>query len=271
MQRGLIAEIDLKSLVNNLNIVKGLAKNSEIIAVVKADAYGHGSIEISKTLINEGINILAVAFSSEAIELREAGISCKIISLFDVDIDSVLNYSIIPTISNIKQAQRLSYVALQKGIPITAYIKIDTGMGRTGFDSDNLETEILEVFSLKGLVIEGVFSHFSEADLKDNEFAYSQIKRLTKIRSLLFDKGIVLKYWHISNSSALMSLPEANLDAVRPGLILYGYSTLEDNIHFDLRPVMTVKTKILQIRKVKANKPISYGRTFITKRDSNIA
>lgn len=272
MQRGLIAEIDLKSLSNNLKVVKGLSKGAEIIAVVKADAYGHGAVEVSKRLIKEGISYLAVAFSSEAVQLREAGITCRIITLFDIDFDSVIGYNIIPTISNIKQAKGLSSLASKRGININVHLKIDTGMGRTGFILENNESDILNCFSLKGLVVEGILSHFSEADLKDKEFAYYQINKLNNLKSYLSQKGIEPKYWHISNSSALMSIPEANLDAVRPGLMLYGYSTLEDNnTSYKLKPVMSVKTKILQIRKVKANSPISYGRTFVTKRDSNIA
>jgi len=271
MQRGLIAEINLNNLCNNLKLVKSLAKGSEIIAVVKADAYGHGSVEVSKRLLREGINTLAVAFTSEAVQLRAAGISCKILSLFDSDHDSIINYNLTPTLNNLKTAQALSSSASKKGLIISSHLKVDTGMGRTGFHWYNKD-EILKIFSFSGLNIEGIMSHFSDADLNDKEFAEEQIKRLKDIQSFLLQKGIRIKLWHISNSAGLMSLAKANFDAVRPGLMLYGYSPLQ-NIKSDcqLQPVMSVKTNILQIRKTKALQPISYGKTFITKRDSTIA
>jgi len=279
MQRGLIAEIDLTSLVHNLSIVRSLAGSSKVIAVVKADAYGHGAVEVSRTLTKNAVDMLAVAYCSEAILLRENGISTPIISLFDAEPEEILRHNITPVLSNIKQAHSINRAASKADIKLKVHLKVDTGMGRTGFQAEDYK-DMFSLFGLSNIEIEGIMSHFSEADLADKDFAYYQIGQMVTLKKRLSEEGINVRLWHISNSAAVISIPEANLDAVRPGLMLYGCSPFADVTHpsnalkassSNLRPVMSVCTKILQVRRVRAGRYISYGRTFMTKRDSLIA
>lgn len=274
--RGAIAEIDLSAISNNLKVIKKLSNNKPVIAVVKADAYGHGAVEISRRLVREGVEYLAVAFTEEAKELRNAGIGSPILVLFDPYTKDIFKYNLIPVISDKKTAIALSKEAEKNNRSINAHVKVDTGMGRLGF-ACNAANEILEVANLSGINIEGVMSHFSEADLTDASFANTQIDRFNSLKAELIKNGVNIKFFHMANSAAIAMLPKSHLDAVRPGLMLYGYSPLSASSKhyalptvYSLQPAMTVKTKILALRRLPAGTSISYGRTFITKRESLI-
>ncbi|WP_333652202.1 alanine racemase [Dissulfurispira sp.] len=274
MNRGAVAEINLGAISNNLKVIKNLSKNSPVIAVVKADAYGHGAIDVSRRLVDDGVEYLAVAFAEEAKELRNAGINSPILVLFDPDINDIFTYNLIPVIRDKKTAAALSKEAEKNNRSISVHIKIDTGMGRLGFTGD-AASEISEIANLKGIIIDGVMSHFSEADLLDTSFAKMQIERFNSIKTELLNIGLPrshnVRLFHIANSAAIMTLPESHFDAVRPGIMLYGYSPVQQSTKTpELIPAMTVKTKILALRRLPSGTPISYGRTFITKRDSLI-
>lgn len=264
--RGAIAEIDLNAIAGNFRFIKKNSNNCPVIAVVKADAYGHGAVEVSRRLVNEGVEYLAVAFTEEAKELRDAAINIPILVLFDPDIEDIVKYNLIPVIHDKKTALFLSKKAEKNNKNINVHIKIDTGMGRLGL-TNNAVKDVLEIANLKGINIDGIMSHFSEADLADATFARIQIERFKTFRKELLDNGLNIRLFHIANSAAVMTLPESHFDAVRPGLMLYGYSPLKTE---NLIPAMSVKTKILALRRLPAGTPISYGRTFITKRDSII-
>ncbi|MCX7913081.1 MAG: alanine racemase, partial [Thermodesulfovibrionales bacterium] len=156
---------------------------------------------------------------------------------------------------------------------ITVHIKVDTGMGRMGFINDPVDN-ICEIAELKGLKISGVMSHFSDSDSTDQSFAKLQIERFNLLRKQLVERGIKVKIFHMANSAAIVSLPESHFDAVRPGLILYGVSPFDNQSsamsNILLTPAMSVKTRLVSIRKVPSGTPISYGRTFVTKRESLI-
>lgn len=284
MNRGCIAETDLKVLSNNFRVIKDLSGNLPVIAVVKADAYGHGAVEISRRLAGDGVEYLAVAFTEEAAELREAGITVPVLVLFDPDFGDIIRYGLVPVISSRKTAVALSKKAEGAGIRIPVHVKVDTGMGRLGVMGDAVG-EILDLAELKGLRIDGVMSHFSEADLSSAGFAKTQVQKFADLRSGLLQKGVGIKMFHMANSAAVMTIPESYFDAVRPGLMLYGYSPLQKTEDADRRrgsgsqksevrqkqdlvPVMSVKTRILSLRRLPPGSPISYGRTFITRRDS---
>jgi alanine racemase len=285
VHRGFIAEIDLAAISGNLSLVRRLSGSRRIIAVVKADAYGHGALEVSKRLINEGVDMLAVAFTDEARTLRQAGITIPILVLFDSDPHDIFTYGLTPVISDKRSALRISLEAQKRGIKVPVHIKVDTGMGRMGIAENQLE-DILEISSMPALSAEGLMSHFSEADLKDPSFADMQIQKFNKLKDALTDLHNDIKIFHMANSAAVMSLPSSLFNAVRPGIMLYGYCPLDggaaDNgvpkksqffwgINHGLKPVMTVKSPIIAVRKFSANTPVSYGRTFITKRESIIA
>ena len=267
MNRGCIAEIDLDAISNNLKTVKEMSGNRPVIAAVKADAYGHGAVEVAKRLVSNGVGYLAVAFTEEARELREAGIKVPILVFFDPDIEDIIKYSLVPVISDRKTAIAISDRAEKLNVCVDVHVKIDTGMGRMGI-YDNHAEEIAGIAAFKGINVVGVMSHFSEADLTDASFAQRQIYKFRTLKDGLSERGLKIKLFHISNSAAVMTIPESHFDAVRPGLMLYGYSPVQQSDK--LVPAMSVKTRILLLRQVLTGTPVSYGRTFITKRDSLI-
>ena len=263
------AEIDLKALSHNLKIAGHKTGNKNILAVVKANAYGHGAVEISKHLVRQGVSYLGTAFKSEAIHLRESGIKTPILVFFDREnIDEYFKYNLTPVVFDLNTARKLDKEAVRHKRRIAIHIKIDTGMGRSGFTIDKALTEIPMIACLKNIELEGLMSHFSDADLEDKGFAVLQLKRFFALKKEFRQKKIIFKYHHISNSAAVLSMKGAHLNMVRPGIMLYGYGLSKDD---NLRPVLSLKSGILLLKKVPAGTPISYGRTFITKRKSVIA
>ena len=229
MHRGIVAEIDLGAVSANLRTVKALAGSSAVIAIVKADAYGHGAIEVSEALVGAGADYLAVAFTEEAVKLREAGITDPIIVLFDPDIRDILKYRLIPVLSDPKTALAFAREAEKLGARIPVHIKVDTGMGRLGLTEEPAH-EILEISAEKGIVVEGIMSHLSEADLDDPSFTKLQIDSFNVLKTELLKKGLGIKMFHIANTAAVMNIPDAHFDAVRPGLMLYGYSPCDKRV-----------------------------------------
>jgi alanine racemase len=282
VNRGAVAEISLSAISNNLRYVKKIVKNRPVIAVVKADAYGHGILEISKRLIKEGVFCLAVAYTGEAKELRDAGINVPIIVLFDTrDVKDFFDFKLIPVIHNVETALSLSNEARKRATTIKVHVKVDTGMGRLGLNGNHIIEDLIKISEMNGIELTGLLSHFSEADLSDRSYAVQQLERFDKIRETVSKKLKRKIFSHIANSAAVLAFQDAHLDAVRPGLMLYGYSPIqrsevrgqksEGNTELiNLMPAMTIKTKILNIRNVSSEAPISYGRTFITKRPSKI-
>ncbi|HSW63637.1 MAG TPA: alanine racemase [Dissulfurispiraceae bacterium] len=273
MSSGLRAGIDLPALSHNFGAVRRFAHNRPVIAVVKADAYGHGAPEIASTLVAEGAALLGVAYCDEAAQLREEGITAPILVFFDPDVDAVFQDNLTPVVFDYPKAEALSREAERRGRLLRIHVKVDTGMGRLGLQGD-AAADILKIARLPGLEVEGVMSHFSEADLRDPSFATLQIEQFRSLRESLTTAGLRPRCFHIANSSAVMSKPEAHFDVVRPGIMLYGYSPLESDEAVSgtivLKPVMTVTTRFVSIRTVDAGNPISYGRTWHTTRRSVI-
>jgi len=301
VRRGPIAEINLSAISHNLHLVQRLVNTRPVIAVVKADAYGHGAVPVSRKLLEHGIAILAVAFAGEAKELRESGIDAPILVLFDHgDVKDYFELDLIPAISTVDLGIRFSEEARKRGRPICVHVKIDSGMGRLGLFGDDVVENVFRISEMPGIELSGLFSHFSEADLADNAFAREQLGRFLHVRERVRKRVGRPFLAHIANSAAVLTFEQAHLDAVRPGIILYGCSPFparsdprsrrssvefrasgtDDRRHEefgenaqregDFLPAMTIKAKILDIRRVPAGTPISYGRTFITKRPSTI-
>jgi alanine racemase len=297
VDRGAVAEINLSAIAYNLKIVNRSVKERPVIAVVKADAYGHGCIEVSKRLIQEGISFLAVAYTGEAIHLRDAGITAPIIVLFDCkDIHNFFDFDLVPVIQTSTAASALSREAKKRGTTIKVHVKVDTGMGRLGLHGKHVIKDIMNIAGMDGIELAGLMSHFSDADLSDTSYATVQLKDFNVIRETLCKKLNKKIFSHMANSAAVINFADAHLDAVRPGLMIYGYSPLSQNtpsLTLPLRrggqgrsgdpelwtkiqepttlmPAMSVKTKILCIRNLPPSYPISYGRTFVTKRKSTI-
>lgn len=264
-----LAEIDLNALSHNYGEVRKKTGNKSVLAVVKADAYGHGSVEVSKHLLKSGASMLGVAFTEEAIELREAGINSPILVFFDPhNIDSFFKYNLTPAIFDFKNAKAISDKAYKHNRKIAVHIKVDTGMGRVGLRIVDALPKILKIAELENLQIEGIMSHLSDSDLTDKDFTAVQLKNFLELIESLKRKNIHFKFFHIANSTAVLQFPDTHLNMVRPGIMLYGYSPAERD---NLKPVLSLKSKIIFIKSVPAGTPISYGRTFITKRKSTIA
>ncbi len=270
MHRGPVAEIDCSALQHNFRTVRTIAGERQVIAVIKADAYGHGAVETARALTDAGADMLAVAFVSEARHLREAGIGARILVLFDTtDIPALFDLKLTPVLHDTAAAAACSREAARRGTTVPVHVKIDTGMGRLGIRPDSALTALCEIAGMKGVVIEGVMSHFSEADLSERSYADHQLTLFRAICSEFTGRTGRTPVCHMANSAAVFSLPDALLDAVRPGIALYGYSLFEKD--YGLLPAMQVRAKIVAVRSVPAGTPVSYGRTFVTKRESRIA
>ncbi|MCL1834106.1 MAG: alanine racemase [Leptospirales bacterium] len=279
-------EIDLDAFRHNLNgIKKILNPGADIMAIVKADAYGHGAEAIAREALSIGVSMLAVARMNEAIDLRECGIDAPILLFDDCAAENISKYfelNIRPTINTFNDGEKLSLKASGYNKKLKIHIKIDTGMGRLGFLADGLTKdqeyfpladEIKRISELPFIEIEGVFSHFANADAKDKSHAMEQLNLFLKLKDKLQS---ILPYkvmFHIANSAGIIDIPDSHLDIVRPGIIMYGYYPSGDvqKNRIDLKPVLSLKTKIIHLKSAGAGFKVSYGSNFITKKDSIIA
>jgi len=271
------AEISLSNLENNYKAIKKMiSPNCRFLGVVKANAYGHGAKEIAKKLQELGADMLAVACLSEAIELRQSGILLPILCLGYTPpkyADSLLRFNIIQTVSRWDEACKLSEAACYADKKLNIHIKIDTGMTRIGFQwDDNNKSQstedILKIFDLPGLQVEGIFTHFANADGSEN-YSKMQLDRFKDAVSVLKEKGAYFKICHCAASSATLKYPDAHMDMIRAGIAMYGYPGTEDRC--GLKPVMTLKSRVAAVRNVAAGAYISYGCTAQMSRDSKIA
>jgi alanine racemase len=270
VNRGPVAEILLPSLLHNLEIIRNITGGRPVIAVVKADAYGHGAVEVARRLVSLGVSHLAVAYTGEAKLLRESGITAGIIVLFDrADMEAYFEHGLMPVLHDKETARKFADEALKRGRTIRAHIKVDTGMGRMGFSAERAVQEAVEISGMGGIELEGLMSHFSEADLADRSYALHQLNIFNDVKTAIAARLGRPLMSHMANSAAVLTFKDALLDAVRPGLLLYGCSPIQNG--FGLRPVMTLKTRILALRNLCEGTPVSYGRTFVTKRASRIA
>ncbi len=271
-----IAEIDLAALAENIQQVRKKIGTCDILAVVKANAYGHGALEITRFLSQNTVRptLFGVAFLEEAIALRTGGITDHILLLTGLpleQIEAVMQYRLSPVIYDFASLKALSRAAERAGEVLPVHIKIDTGMGRIGVPVDEALPFIKEAVGQTGIRVEGILSHFAHADLKDSAYTQQQLDSLQNILSSLEAEGIEIPYRHLANSAAIIQFQAACLNMVRPGLMLYGYSPTNNDPGFPLKPVMSVKTRVLAIKKVAAGQSISYGRSFFTKQESRIA
>lgn len=274
------AEINLDALKENIiNIRKKVGPKTMIMAVVKADAYGHGAVNTAKYLLENGADRLAVADADEAIELRRAGISADILILgasFSEECDILVKYDITPAVFSYEFAQALSESAKKQNKTVKIHIKIDTGMSRIGFVSgicdDAVTDEIIKISRLPNIFVEGIFSHFATADEKDKTYTEKQFDEFLKICDMLKSKGLDIPIRHIANSAAIMMYPETHLEMVRAGVILYGLYPSQDvsKSSIKLKPVMTLKSRITLIKEI-SGRGVSYGKTYIADRNTKVA
>jgi len=267
--------IDHDNLRHNYHLIKKLVHPSKVLCILKANAYGHGSIEVSKTLINEGAEYMGVAYPEEGIELREAGINVPIL-LFGVHLSDtfkkLVQYDIDVTLTDVQQIEPLRKVCRQLNKKARMHIKFDTGMNRVGFRLDQLESVIEKTFSEKLFEVTGVYSHFSSSDEDDLSYTIKQLDRFNQIKLYIKNNYSREILFHIANSGAIMQLKDSYQDMVRPGAMLYGYPPDPNfKLNFDIREVMTFVSKIAMIKKVDRGEPISYGRRFYAEQQTKIA
>ena len=277
IMRPVWAEIDLDILANNMKNIKKLAGNKEVMAVVKADAYGHGALDVAPCLLENGASRLAVAMLTEAIELRNNNITAPIMILGYTPLylgEDLINYDIEQTIYDLDYAKELSALAKSLNKKAKVHIALDTGMGRIGFlPSDESFNAICEICALDGLDVIGIFTHFSSSDEADKEYTQYQFNQIYDFISKLEKQGINIPLKHASNSAAIIDLPNTYLDAVRAGIILYGYypSNEVKKENLSIKPALTLKARIAHVKELESGMYISYNRTFKTSRKSKIA
>lgn len=271
------AEVDLGAIKHNLRAIKGfLVPSTGVMAVVKANAYGHGLVEVSRAVIQAGASWLGVAIPQEAVELREAGVSAPILVLGYTPPEqgpqmAALEVSV--SIFGMEQAEAIAAAVQQAGLKVKGHIKVDTGMGRLGFFYSRAVEEVGRVAGFPGLELEGIFTHFAAADAADASFAHEQLRRFDQVVAGLDRLGLHFRWRHAANSAALLRLPESHFNLVRPGIMLYGCSPLEPGLQLplELRPAMSFRARIALVKEVPAGTPISYGCTYVTDGRARIA
>lgn len=276
MQRLRWVEVNLDAIAHNIRAVQDkVGKETKIIAVVKADAYGHGAVEASRTLLKNGAELLGVATPEEGAELRQSGINVPILilgSLLPEQLNSVVEFSLTPTICDLSIAKELSHHAQKLHEKLKIHVKVDTGMRRFGVWHKDAVNLLKEVKRLNNLEIEGIYTHLATADETDKGFAYEQIGLFKIILEQLYAQNIHIPFKHVANSGAILDIPASYFNMVRPGLILYGlYPSNEVSRSVNLQPAMSFKTKVTYIKDVQTDATIGYGRTYKTAKPSRIA
>ena len=275
-------EIDLSNLEHNYRALRAmLPQGCRFLGVVKADAYGHGAVQVAQRLETLGAEYLAVACLDEALELRQAGITTPILILGYTPVeraDSLLEGGITQTVYDVDMAKALSDAAMAAGKTLKIHVKADTGMSRLGWlcggeDQSAAVEAIAQVCALPGLEAEGIYTHFANAD-GDEDYTMLQFTRFLDLMEALKDRGITFAIRHCAASAAALKFPYTHLDMVRPGIALYGHYPDPSCEGLDgpgLRPVMTLKTRVASVKTVPAGTPVSYGCTHVLDRETKLA
>ena len=274
------AQIDLAAMAHNFAIAKGTGK--KVMCVIKANAYGHGAVPCGLHLQKLGADFFAVACLAEAIELRRGGITKPILILGYTPAEyaaELAQYRITQTVYDMDSALALSAEAVKAGVTVEVHIKVDTGMSRIGIYAQSRQAalaaaeEIRRIYALPGIDAAGVYTHFSVADDPEQDgYTKGQLENFNGVLDALAEKGIRPSLCHAGNTAAIMNHPDSHFDMVRAGIMLYGM--YPDGVHRSdgpLRPVMTLKSRVAQVRELPAGASVSYGRTFETTRPTRIA
>jgi alanine racemase len=268
------ARINLASLLENYRTISELVSpGTVLLCVIKADAYGHGAREVGRSLESAGAQYLGVATVQEGRELREAGLTLPILVLSGVlpwdSLEYLTRYNLTPVVSNTDMLERME--GFPRSATLKVHIKVDTGMGRLGFSMKEVPVIADRLASLNHIEVEGIMSHFPASGQRD-EFGMQQIDGFRRALEILGDRGIAPRFTHMANSGAICTYPEAHFTMVRPGIMLYGaYPDLSLRRRIDLKPVMKWVSRVAFVRFIPAGSPMSYGRTFVTNRETRVA
>lgn len=269
--------IDLSALAHNLNQVKAIVgENTRVMGVVKADAYGHGLVAVARVLEKNRVHCLGVAQFHEAMELRNRGVSLPIVILCGIrtreEAEAAVHHGLSPTLFDLAVVEVLAEECARKKTHASAYVKVDTGMGRLGLLSSELVSFLHKVTRFKEIRIEGLTSHLSSADDSEPEFTEAQIRSFRKAIEAGRTMGLDLPLNNLANSAGLMKFKDAHFNMVRPGIMLYGGLPSPDfNPPLPLKPVMRFSGEVIQVREFPDHTPVSYSRTYYTRGPGRIA
>jgi alanine racemase len=260
-------EVNLDLLQHNLELIRGTLERQRILLVVKADAYGHGAVEVSRAALTAGVEMLGVATLHEGIELRRAGIGAPILILspcLGSEAGEVIEHGLGCTVNRRDFIRDLARAARRAGTVAAVHLEVDTGMGRSGVTPSEAVPLARQAAAESGLRLEGLFTHFPDADGPNLEFSRQQIDRFREVRATIESEGVEIPLVHAANSAALARIAGAKFDLVRPGLLAYGLRPRGAPESLAVRPVLSFRSRLLQVRDLPAGHPISYGRTYVT-------
>ena len=270
------AVINLKAVSYNVaEIRKRIGDRRDLMAVVKADGYGHGAVQVSLSALKGGANCLAVAFPEEGEQLRQAGIHVPILVLGSIPPEEAyrsVSFRLDQTVCSLELGEALNQEGRKVSAKVNVHVKVDTGMGRIGIGPQDALTFVRKIRQFRNLNLAGIFSHFSSADEADKTFARKQMEIFNGVIREIEASGIKIPKKHLANSAAILDLPESYYDLVRPGIMIYGlYPSSEVSRRIPIKPAMTLKTKVAFIKSVPRGSPVSYGRTFYTGKNTLVA
>lgn len=272
------AEVNLDNIAHNVREIRKITgSRAKIMGIVKADGYGHGVMEVAKTILDNGVSYLAVSMLDEAIQLRNNGIGVPILILSYTDpkrAEEIIQNDVTQAVFSHDLAEALSAAAVKLGRSVRIHIKLDTGMTRVGFmPGYSAIKNVLQISRLPGIIVEGLFTHFASADEPDKTYTKMQFEKFMSICNELGRVGLHIPVKHAANSAAIIGFPETHLDLVRPGLIMYGMYPSDDvdRTRLSLKPAMTLKANVTMVKDVEAGTSISYGRVFTTSAPSVVA
>jgi len=270
------SEVSLSAIGKNIRAIRRLAGGASLYAVIKADAYGHGVLELARLLENAGVDTFCVATLGEAVQLREAGYTRQTIlllgSFYADEVGDLFEYAVTPTIPDITHLGILSRHARRKPNPIDAHLKVDTGMNRYGIPFDELTERAQEIFRTPGVNITALYSHLAASALPGDQGTLDQIAQFTRAVDYLEVSNLWFGRKHICNSGGVLYYPQAHLDAVRPGLILYGYYPgAIDRDRVALSPSLSFHARVTAVKKLFPGQSLGYDRTYTAKKEMTIA
>ena len=284
------AEIDLDAVAANVRELRRVTRpEARLLVAVKANAYGHGLVEVARQALESGADALGVARMPEALALRDAGIDAPVLVFGFTppsDVEALVRHDLIQTVYALKTARAYAELIGKSGGRLKVHLKVDTGMGRLGIlpdsrryvepgmdISDHAVREVVDIAGLNELALEGIFTHFASSDSADKRFAEEQFDIFMAFLDQLKRSGLEFEVRHAANSGAIIDMPHTHLDMVRAGVSLYGlYPSGEvDKSRIDLTPAMTLKARIAHLKKVPAGFPVSYGMTHTTQAPTTVA
>lgn len=270
------ATVNLTALAHNLSCIKRcLSPGCEVMAIVKANAYGHGAVETAQAFARQGIGRFAVASLDEGIALRQAGLSGSVVvlgALFEQQIADLVAHRLTPVVSDGHILPALAKAARSHPTPYPIHLKVETGMGRLGLSPEELLSLLDSPLLRNPLQVEGMMTHLADADGADNDFTERQLVAFRSILEQIRQRGITIPLVHAANSAAIVRFPGTHFSLVRPGIMLYGYHTLPASVSTpDLTPVLSLRTTIVQLRTIPRGGTVSYNGTFVAQRPTRIA